>query len=150
MIRRNLPATIVVAVTVVGLAVGACTSSTGPTRASSPTHSPTPNPTPSSVKDRGNESFAYGSFVTFTPTGFKPRTLLAPMGTPIVWRNTASGPIVVRFDNYGSPVTSGPISPGGTWSFNPNAQLSIAYHTVWKGKRYGAFVQTELVGNSGP
>jgi hypothetical protein len=152
--RRTVPTAIVVAVTFVALAVGACTSNGSPGAASSPTHSatssPTPNPTPSSVKDNGNASFAYGTFVTFTKKGFVPHTLLAPMGAPIVWRNATTGPVVIHFDNYGSAVTSGSIAPGGTWSFNPNAQLSIAYHGVWHGQQFRAFVQTQLVGNSGP
>ena len=148
--RRNLPTTIVLVMTVLGLTLAACTSSNGPGDRPSSKPSASPDPTSSPLQDHGNGSFAYGSFVTFSSAGFRPKTLLSPMGTPIVWRNTVNGPIVVHFDNYGEPITSGSIPPGGTWSFNPNAQLSIAYHTVWKGKRYAAFVQTQLVGNSGP
>jgi len=149
-IRKTIPTTIVVAATFVAVAIGACTSSSNPGASSPTTHpSTTANPTPSSLKDRGNASFAYGTFVTFTKKGFVPHTLLSPMGAPIVWRNSASDPIVIRFDNYGTALTSRPIPPGGTWSFNPNAELSIAYHTIWNGKRYAAFVQTQLVGNSG-
>jgi len=108
------------------------------------------HPTPSLLQDNGNSSFAYGSFIAITATGFTPHTLLSPMGLPIVWRNTTDAPAWIKFDNYDPPVYSGRIAPGQTWSFNPHAEVNIKYHTVRGGRRFVAFVQTQLVGNSGP
>jgi len=132
------------------LALTACTSSSGGVDAPSPRPSISTDPTPSLLQDRGSDSFAFGNFVTFTASkGFAPQTLVVPFDTPIVWRNTAASPVTVRFDNYGSRVVSGPIAPGGTWSFNPHSGVSIAYHAVFRGHRYTAFIQAQLAGNSG-
>ena len=133
------------------ITLSACTSSSG-TGGSSPRPSAAtdPSPTSSLIPTRGNDSFGFGNFVTFKATnGFSPETLVVPFDTPIVWRNQATSPVTVRFDNYGSPVTSGPIAPGGTWAFNPHSGVSIAYHAIYGGHRYKAFIQAQLAGNSG-
>jgi len=133
------------------ITLSACTSSTG-TGGSSPRPSATtdPSPTSSLIPTHGTDSFGFGNFVTFrTNKGFSPETLVVPFDTPIVWRNQATSPVTVRFDNYGSPVTSGPIAPGSTWSFNPHSGVSIAYHAIYAGHRYKAFIQAQLAGNSG-
>lgn len=135
------------AVTLAAVMFGACTAPHGGGTGEA---SHTADPTPSLLKDHGNENFAYGNFVTFTDSGFQPHTLLAPFDTPIVWRNATSGPVTIRFDNFGESISSGPIPPGGTWSFNPHSEMSLAYHSVRGGHRYAAFVQTQLQGNSGP
>ena len=138
-----------IVVLVLSAMLSACSSSSnGGEPQASPSHDA--HPTPSLLKDNGNASFAYGSFIEITENGFTPHTLLSPMGLPIVWRNTTDAPTWIRFDNYDPPVFSGRIPPGQTWSFNPHAEVSIKYHTIRDGRRFVAFVQTQLVGNSGP
>jgi hypothetical protein len=87
-----------------------------------------------------------GTSILITASGFRPRILLAPMGAPVVWKNVSSRTQSVHLDNFGSPVDSGPIKPGGTWSFNPNAQLSIVYHSTYD-RRFRGQLQVQLVGN---
>lgn len=98
------------------------------------------------AKDRGNAQFAMGTTVVITRSGFQPQQLLAPVGYAIVWKNLSGSTQSVHLDNFGSRVDSGPIPPGGSWSFNPKAQLSIVYHSTYHPRFHGQ-LQVQQVGN---
>jgi hypothetical protein len=85
--------------------------------------------------------------VVISSTGFRPKVLLAPMGVPIVWRNTSTKTQSVHLDNFGTKVDSGPIKPGASWSFNPNAEISIVYHSTFDPSFRGQ-LQVQPIGNS--
>ncbi len=114
-----------------------CGGSGGPTLAAS---------TQPSSSTSASPVAGMGTTILITASGFRPRILLAPMGTPVVWKNVSSSTQSVHLDNFGSPVDSGPIKPGGAWSFNPNAQLSIVYHSTYD-RRFRGQLQVQLVGN---
>jgi hypothetical protein len=98
-------------------------------------------------KDRGNAQFAMGATVVISNSGFRPKVLLAPMGVPIVWRNSSTRTQSVHLDNFGTKVDSGPIKPGATWSFNPKAEISIVYHSTYDPSFRGQ-LQVQAIGNS--
>jgi hypothetical protein len=98
-------------------------------------------------KDRGNAQFAMGATVVISNSGFRPKVLLAPMGVPIVWRNSSTRTQSVHLDNFGTKVDSGPIKPGATWSFNPKAEISIVYHSNYDPSFRGQ-LQVQAIGNS--
>jgi hypothetical protein len=53
------------------------------------------------------------------------------MTANIIWKNTTSGPQSVHFDNFGRRLDSGPIPPGGTWTFHAATTGSITYHSTY-------------------
>jgi hypothetical protein len=96
--------------------------------------------------DHGNAHFAMGTTIVITDSGFQPRILLAPMGYRVVWKNLSSRTQSVHLDNWSSAVDSGPIQPGHSWSFNPNAELSIIYHSTFTPRFHGQ-LQVQPIGN---
>ena len=140
------------ALLIVALAAAGCSSS-GSGAGSGPAHS-TPPPASAAAPagkewpkpNVGNAAFAMGVHVLITPKGFEPKQLLAPMGYPVVWKNVSDTVQSVHLDNFGAAVDSGPIQPGATWSFNPNAQLSIIYHSAY-GAHFHGQLQVQAVGN---
>jgi hypothetical protein len=124
---------------------GASPSSSGSTHSTAPPAST--NSRSGYSKDRGNAQFAMGATVVISNTGFQPKILLAPMGVPIVWRNTSAKTQSVHLDNFGTKVDSGPIKPGTTWSFNPKAEISILYHSTYDSSFRGQ-LQVQPIGNS--
>ena len=106
-----------------------------------------PAPTSSGPPVSGSLPTGMGTTVMITSKGFQPHELLAPMGFPIVWKNVSDTTQSVNLDNFSQPVDSGPIKPGKSWSFNPDAQLSILYHSTYPGHFQGK-LQVQLVGNS--
>lgn len=59
--------------------------------------------------------------------GFSPAILTVPVGTTVIWKNTTSVPHTVTSDN-GRTFNSGPISPGGTFSFKFTTAARYPYH----------------------
>jgi hypothetical protein len=88
-----------------------------------------------------------GTIITITTHGFIPHTLLSPMGFPVVWTNDTSTIQSVHFDNFGRPVYSGPIKPGGTWTMNPDQLASIVYHSTYP-PHFHAQLQVQNIGNN--
>ncbi len=126
------------------------TSSTAdPPNCKATTIQPSPGASTSNkvIPDSGNSSFAMGTIVTITTHGFIPHTLLSPMGFPVIWKNDTNTIQSVHFDNFGQPVCSGPIKPGGTWKINPDQLASIVYHSTYP-PHFHALLQVQNVGNN--
>jgi hypothetical protein len=77
-----------------------------------------------------------GSKVLITNKGFQPNNLLSHTGK-ITWRNVSSRTESVHFDNYDRRVDSGPIPPGGSWSFTQTKLVSIVYHSTYDRRFHG-------------
>jgi len=72
-------------------------------------------------------NFDYGYTVQITAGGYHPHWLVAACCQAITWRNMTRTNVEVIFSAL--LVTSGPIAPGGTWTYTPNNDESIAYQT---------------------
>jgi hypothetical protein len=73
-------------------------------------------------------NFDSGFVVQITPSGFHPAWLVATCCTPVVWLNLTNATNSIVFDALG--VHSGPIAPGGAFTFSPHNVESIAYHSA--------------------
>jgi hypothetical protein len=102
-------------------------SSTGSGASVQPTSGLTPSPSPDATAGPcpAGQSFAKGQVVCITDDGVEPRLLVAIVGNTITWRNETSEPQTVTFVAFDTH--SGPIPPGGTWSYTPKLPLSLAY-----------------------
>jgi hypothetical protein len=114
-----------------GLAVLAALVTSCGGSSSSPSSSP-----PSSTSGKIKIPPSVGSNVLITNSGFKPDNLLAPEGK-LTWKNVSSKTESVHFDNYDRRVDSGPIPPGGSWSFEQNSLISIVYHSTYDKRFHG-------------
>lgn len=75
----------------------------------------------------GSDPFTgVGQVVTITDDSVQPLGLIAVVGNPLIWRNATAEPQTVVLDN--AEGSSGPIPPGGTWSYTPLGTVSIVYH----------------------
>ncbi|MBO0836879.1 MAG: hypothetical protein J2P28_15420 [Actinobacteria bacterium] len=91
-----------------------------------------PAPTPSNAisgalareSAKPDPNFDMGFSVQITDQGFHPYVLVAPCCKPITWTNLTQSPVSVVFTG----VDSGPIPPGGKYTFKPPNVESIAYH----------------------
>lgn len=81
----------------------------------------------STVASTIDPNFDFGQTVLITPTGFRPRWLVSLVGKTITWRNESNVTTSVVFDH--ASVRSGPIPPGGTYTYDPRTALSITYHS---------------------
>jgi hypothetical protein len=97
-------------------------------------------------------NFDFGQRVTITAAGFRPLWLVSIIHQPIVWTNTTDTPQSVVFDHLS--VRSGPIPPGGSYTWTPDSVASITYHSgvhpALKGKLQASWSSTdEANANSG-
>jgi hypothetical protein len=92
-------------------------------------HSPTPKPLSGASREAisPDPNFDYGYTVHITAQGFLPHWLVATCCQPITWKNLTGTTASVVFDHLG--VASGPIPPGGSFTFTPKNVESIAYHS---------------------
>jgi hypothetical protein len=88
---------------------------------------PTTSAPASTVASTVDPNFDFGQTVLITPTGFRPRWLVSLVGKTITWRNESNVTASVVFDH--ESVRSGPIPPGGTYTYDPRTALSITYHS---------------------
>jgi hypothetical protein len=114
-VKRTAALLAVAAALVAACGSGGASTGTLPPAASSPVASKTLDP-----------NFDTGQTVTITGAGFAPHWLVAVVDQQIVWTNATSKPVEVVFDS--GTVSSGPIAPGASFSYTPNAQVAIAYH----------------------
>ena len=110
--RRVVVLTAAVAL-LAGVACGGGGSSTAPT--GSPTASRSPDP-----------YFDSGQKIFITKEGFRPRWLVSIWKLPVVWVNQTGTVQTVIFDHQ--LVRSGPIPPGGTFSWTSSHVVSVTYH----------------------
>jgi len=120
------PAALVLILALAGLSA-ACTSTTSSISAPSPTASLAPLPRDSSRPVDPN--FDRGQSVEITPSTVIPKQLIAAAGFPVVWINHSGTTQDIHFDNV-EDVDSGPIPPGGTWSYTTIRTISIVYHST--------------------
>lgn len=75
--------------------------------------------------------FAFGQSVQIADHGVVPRQLIAIVGEEVTFENRSSTERVIEFTNgaidAAGTVTSGPIPPGGRFSYRPATTGSIAY-----------------------
>ena len=90
-----------------------------------PSGSLIPAPAPSEAV-HPDPNYDYGYVIQITPSGIHPHVLLSGCCLPVKWENLTSTTVSVVFTYVGGD--SGPIPPGGTWTFTPPATESIAYH----------------------
>ena len=69
-----------------------------------------------------------GQQIIISSSGLLPRTLFAPSPVALTWTNLTSKPVTVTF--AGSGISSGPIAPGGSWTYRTDRQISIGYGTT--------------------
>ena len=101
-------------------------SSTGSGASAQPTSGLTPSPSPDATAACSQDpDFDYGQVACITATGVQPRVLVTIVGRQVTWRNETSAPQTISFVAFAAH--SGPIPPGGTWSYTPKLPLSIAY-----------------------
>jgi Ni,Fe-hydrogenase I small subunit len=116
--------------------LGGC-SSNGP--------SPAPSPSPSGFRVLGKVTPAkpgaplptvppklsplsyIGHVVYITHQRFVPKILVAGINHPVVFVNCTNTTQTVRFTNYEVPAGSGPIPPGGHWTFHSTYTGSYLY-----------------------
>jgi plastocyanin len=94
----------------------------------------------------GSGHFTIGKRVSIGTAGFAPQVLVTGMGLSVTWTNTSSTPQSVHFDNWESPVDSGPIAPGKSWSFTAAHTGSVLYHSTFDPCFKGQ-VEIQLMGN---
>ena len=80
----------------------------------------------SSASHTIDPNFDTGQTVLVTATGARPLWLVSLVGTPVTFRNVSSTTKRVVFDH--AAVRSGPIPPGGTFTWRPQLPLSYTYH----------------------
>jgi hypothetical protein len=125
------------------LLLPACAGSGGGSSVAGSRPATTPQTPPQS--SGGNAQAALGTSVLITGSGFQPLLLVAPMGQRITWKNVSDSTQSVHLDNWGARVDSGPIPPGGDWSFNPKRLASITYHSTYD-HSFRAQLQIQLPG----
>ena len=74
-----------------------------------------------------NAGFDYGYVVWITPQGLRPATLLSGCCLPLKFENLMQQTVSIVFGYQA--VNSGPIAPGGSWSWTPPHVESVVYHT---------------------
>jgi hypothetical protein len=96
---------------------------------------PTPSPQfpvatfkPPTSSKQVDPYYAPGENIFITDSGFHPQELVAIAGLPITWKNETGTQATVRFVAGGQVI--GPIPPGGTGSFTPDASIAIGYVLV--------------------
>ena len=94
----------------------------------------------------GSGHFTIGTKVAIGQSGFDPQLLVTGMGLRVTWTNTSPTTQSVHFDNWETPVDSGPIAPGASWSFDAVHTGSILYHSTFDRCLKGQ-VQIQLTGN---
>ena len=131
-------------------ALAACRASSGRDTIG-PTVSPFGSVSPSGAQPRvrivitgGNRAYALGHRIYITDNGFAPLHLIAGINRPVVFVNASSRTQGVEFINYGSTVESGPIPPGGTWTFRPTVAVSVIYRSTAPPHSIG-YLQLQLV-----
>jgi hypothetical protein len=126
--RRRLVGTLVALTGVFLLSgCGKSDAATAPTPAAAHTATPKPLSGPSREAISPDPNFDFGYTVHITSKGFLPHWLVATCCQSITWQNLSGVTTSVVFDHLG--VVSGPIPPGGTFSFTPKNVESIAYHS---------------------
>jgi hypothetical protein len=91
---------------------------------------------------------AIGHTVFITNEGFVPRILLAGIDAPVIFWNRTNAAQGIRFLNYGGAAASGPIPPGGSWTFAPTHTASIVYASTQAPHRRGS-LQIEQTQSTG-
>jgi plastocyanin len=137
---RTIPALVVVL-----LASAACSS----TKAASAPSRPASSAAATGCKDSaplGSGRFTIGKQIQIGAAGFEPQVLVTGMGLSVTWTNGSSTTQSVHFDNWESPVDSGPIAPGASWSFKAVHTGSVLYHSTFDPCFKGQ-VQIQLTGN---
>ena len=96
------------------------------------------SPTPHAGKSANPEALAareaikpdpywdFGQTVQITGQGFLPADLVAECCKPLVFENLTTSPVTVAFDHQ--LVNSGPIPPGGAFTYTPLNVESLVYH----------------------
>jgi hypothetical protein len=79
-----------------------------------------------------SDVFDSGQQVVILVGQVNPRILIANTKEPITWTNLTTGPQTVAFEQ--ASVSSGPIPPGGKWSFTPLVGGNIHYQTSTGGQ----------------
>jgi hypothetical protein len=69
-----------------------------------------------------------GTEIIITSGGFEPQVLSAPLGKTITWTNLTDRTQQVNFEY--SPVRSGPIAPGKTFTWMSPSLISIRYDST--------------------
>jgi hypothetical protein len=121
--RRPLLAATAVAACLVLASCGGGGAS-APTTGGSAAVSTAPASTAASTID---PNFDFGQTVLITTKGFRPRWLVSLVGKTITWRNDSRVTQSVVFDH--ESVRSGPIAPGGSYTYHPRTALSLTYHS---------------------
>jgi plastocyanin len=85
----------------------------------------------SSLQGVTSPHFTFGTSVKITDAGFRPLVLVTAPGEKVTWHNDSSSTQSVHFDNWGSPVDSGPLKPGDSWSFPFSSAGSLIYHSTF-------------------
>ncbi|HXY71391.1 MAG TPA: hypothetical protein VEM41_02505 [Actinomycetota bacterium] len=137
--RRSGPVATLLAISVALGLLSSCTSSHKPSDAPSTPRlqvvgTPTP-PSPGQTKVKvvvtgGNAQYALGHTAYITDSGFAPVHLVAGVNKAVVFWNATAESQQIRFLNYGVPIASPVIPPGGSWAFKPNLTLSLIYVLV--------------------
>jgi hypothetical protein len=87
-----------------------------------------------STTAKPNPSYDSGATVIITATGFQPKELIAMVKVPLTFVNHTTTVARVQFehsrDAAGRLRASGPIPPGGKWSYTPQTWESATYHSV--------------------
>ena len=106
--------------------------------------SATPRPRPLSAVARSSEDvdpvFHVGQQVFITDDGFKPKQLIAIVAEEISWINETDETKSVRLATGG--FESGPIEPGESATYTPDAAISFVYELVGEPDVQGA-IQVE-------
>jgi hypothetical protein len=89
--------------------------------------------------------FDTGQVVLLTGSTVHPLWLVSLLGKPIEFRNVSDTTQSVRFDN--GTVRSGPIAPGKSYRYTPDAAVSISYHA---GATQGRIQVTPLEEDTAP
>ncbi|MDQ1534363.1 MAG: hypothetical protein QOF28_2124 [Actinomycetota bacterium] len=88
---------------------------------------------PTTVKQL-NPDYDSGDTVFITTTGFQPKVLIAAVKVPLHFVNHTKAVQRVQFEHSrsadGRLIATGPIPPGGTWSYTPQTWESATYHSV--------------------
>ena len=114
-------------------ALGACSSSATAKTANAKTANAKAASTSTTVK-KLNPYYDSGDTVYITATGFEPRVLIAAVKVPLHFVNHTAVVQRVQFEHSRGAddqlLRTGPIAPGGTWSYTPQTWESATYHSV--------------------
>jgi hypothetical protein len=123
-VRRRLLLVAIAAAAALALAACGGGGSGTPASSGAPPASSAPASTVASTSD---PNFGFGQTVVITAKGFRPRWLVSLVGKKVTWRNESQMTQSVVFDH--ELVRSGPIAPGGTYTYDPRTAISITYHS---------------------